>query len=172
MIGPLSTSEKNTSIQGIKMAKQKFVPGSILRIKLQDGSYVYGRLLKLPYAAFYDYRTGEPVSDLQEIVAKPVLFIIAVHKSIFTKKEWEIIGKLPLEQHLTKPIEHFIQDPLDFRQCQIIDDEGNIRNATLEECKGLERAAVWEPEHIEDRLLDHFHRRPNPWVESLKLKLK
>ena len=42
------------------------------------------------------------------------------------------------------------------------------RLAIAEECVGLERAAVWEPEHVEDRLRDHFAGRSNRWVESLK----
>jgi hypothetical protein len=39
-----------------------------------------------------------------------------------------------------------------------------------EDCVGLERAAVWEPEHIEDRLRDHFNGIKNIWEESLKIK--
>jgi len=43
------------------------------------------------------------------------------------------------------------------------------RPASREECAGLEAAAVWEPEHVEDRLRDHFAGRPNKWVESLRI---
>jgi len=47
---------------------------------------------------------------------------------------------------------------------------GHIRQASRAECEGLERCAVWEPEHVEDRLRDHFAGKPNVWVESLRLK--
>jgi hypothetical protein len=58
-------------------------------------------------------------------------------------------------------------DVLDPDHYQIIDDEGNIRDATREETEGLEPAAVWEPEHIADRLEDHYAGRPNRWLKSM-----
>lgn len=42
--------------------------------------------------------------------------------------------------------------------------------ATFEECEGHKRAAVWDPCHIESRLLDHFEGWSNKWVESLALR--
>jgi hypothetical protein len=42
--------------------------------------------------------------------------------------------------------------------------------ATRAACAGLERAEVWDPEHVEDRLRDHRAGRANKWVESLALK--
>lgn len=35
--------------------------------------------------------------------------------------------------------------------------------ATRAQCAGLERTAVWDPEHLEDRLRDHRAGRPNRW---------
>ena len=43
------------------------------------------------------------------------------------------------------------------------------RTASLAECEALESAAVWEPDHVEDRLRDHYAGRPNRWVESLRI---
>ena len=31
-------------------------------------------------------------------------------------------------------------------------------------------AAVWDPQHVEDRLRDHFAGLPNKWVQSLALR--
>jgi len=45
-----------------------------------------------------------------------------------------------------------------------------MRKGTRKESQGLEAAAVWEPEHIEDRLRDHFDGKPNKWLESLRIK--
>lgn len=39
------------------------------------------------------------------------------------------------------------------------------------EVEGLERLAVWDPEHVEDRIRDHYNGVQNIWVESLRLKL-
>jgi hypothetical protein len=49
----------------------------------------------------------------------------------------------------------------DFRKCTIFDSAGMEMSATPEDCIGLERAAVWDPHHIEKRLLDAFMGRPN-----------
>lgn len=63
-----------------------------------------------------------------------------------------------------------MQDIIDPSQFSIYNpNNGEIIRATKEECSGLERSAVWEPEHVEDRLIDHFENRPNKWVESLKI---
>jgi hypothetical protein len=51
-------------------------------------------------------------------------------------------------------------------------DQGYECPATLAECSGLERAAVWDPEHVVDRLRDHAAGRPNQWVESLKINIQ
>ncbi|GGM57342.1 hypothetical protein GCM10011608_47820 [Micromonospora sonchi] len=39
-----------------------------------------------------------------------------------------------------------------------------------EDCVGLERAAVWDAAHIEERLRDQHAGRPNPHLEHLCLK--
>lgn len=38
------------------------------------------------------------------------------------------------------------------------------------ECEGLECAAVWSPEHVEDRLRSHYAGVPCEWALSLRLK--
>ena len=55
-----------------------YKPGSFLRIPLTDGSFGYGRVLKLPHDAYYDYRTDTPDSDLDRIASQPILFKISV----------------------------------------------------------------------------------------------
>ncbi len=151
------------------MAAAKWQPGAVIRRTLSDGYTYYGRLLEFPWAAFYDARTQEPLEESVEIVAHRPLFTVAAHKSLIEDGGWEVIGELPLEESLRPPKEQFIQDDLDPGDCRIIDDQGNSRDATPAECEGLEAAAVWEPEHLADRLIDHYAGRPNIWVEDLKL---
>jgi Immunity protein 26 len=150
-------------------APKKFVPGSFVRIALEDGSFGYARLREFPYAVFYDLRTDKPLSDIEAIAKHSVIFTLAVHKSVLG--EWEIIGSKPLEDALKRPIEQFMQDIADPSRCTIVDTAGNERPATPQECAGFERVAVWEPKHVQDRLLDHFMNRPNVWTENLKPKI-
>lgn len=150
------------------MAAKKFNPGAFVRIPLADGTFGYGRLREFPYAAFYDLRTESPLDDLAAIAARPVLFTLAVHKSV--TDAWPVIGSLPLEPALEQPLVRFRQNVADPSDCEIVDTAGNVRRATPQECEGLERSSVWDPVHVQDRLLDAFLKRPNKWVESLKVK--
>ncbi len=150
------------------MTEIRFIPGRFMRIALPDGTYGYGRLREDRAISFYNFRTEEPISDLDDIVAKLILFTVSVHKSVISK--WEIIGDRPLEAHMKKPVVWFWQDIGDFRNCKIIDSEGNTKPATPEECEGLERWAVWEGNGIEERLFNTFMGRPNPHVEHMKVR--
>jgi hypothetical protein len=109
--------------------------------------------------AFYEYRTEEPSSDLDAIASKPVLFRQSVR--LFGYDRWANIGKRELQGEVAEPVVSFMQDLADFRQCTIFDSEGMEKEVGPEECIGIERAAVWDPPHIEQRLLDTFMGRPN-----------
>jgi hypothetical protein len=145
-------------------------PGTFLRIRLADGSFGYGRALTQTHDAFYDYKTESPDADLDRIASKPVLFKVAVRH--LDPNSWESIGRRPLEEPLTVPIVAFRQDVGDFRRCTIFDLAGHSRSAEPHECIGLERMAVWEQHHVEERLLDTFMGRPNDTVENLKVRLR
>lgn len=144
--------------------------GTFVRVPLADGSFGYGRVLANPYIAFYNYRTTEPSTDLDEIASKPILFTQAVR--LFDYKRWANIGHRKLEGELTKPVVRFMQDLADYRKCTIFDSAGMERQATPEECVGLERAAVWDPHHIEQRLLDTFMGLPNEHEMESRVRLR
>lgn len=142
------------------MAKApKLVPGTFVRIPLADGSFGYGRILSDPYVAFYNFKTDEPLSDLDVIASQPVLFTQAVR--LLSYERWASIGQRALEGEVAKPVVRFMQDLGDFRRCTIFDSEGMEKEVGPEECIGIERAAVWDSPHIERRLLDTFMGRPN-----------
>ena len=163
-----STSSVHTrESDAMKKRAPKQVPGP----PLADGSFAYGRELGDPYTAFYNYRTTEPSSDLDMIASKPLLFIQCVRRT-GGGDEWQAIGNRPLESEVAKPVVRFRQNVADFRRCRIYDSVGMDREATPEECVGLERAAVWETYHIEQRLLDTFMGRPNQSEEHSRVRLQ
>ena len=58
-----------------------------------------------------------------------------------------------------------------FRQDKISAYEsstGTETPLTFEEADRLECAAVWDPEHVEDRLRDYFSGVPNKWWASMR----
>lgn len=152
----------------IIVTRKRFIQGRFVRILLPDGSYGYGRLRELPIVSFYGFHTEDPVSGLEEIASNPILFTVGVHKSVLDR--WDVIGIMPLEEQMQRPFLQFWQDINNYRNCRIFDVEGNERTATPDECEGLERWAVWEAGHIEERVLDTLMGRPSKWTEQMKVR--
>jgi hypothetical protein len=113
-------------------------------------------------------KTAEEL-HIDGIVQLPIAFFAAVRDSAVKDGRWPIVGHVPLDGTLVPPPK-FIQDPLKPNSFSIYENNGTIISATRSQCAGLERAAVWEPEHVEDRLRDHFAGRVNKWVELMKMK--
>jgi hypothetical protein len=166
-----------TDRRKIAKARSNRAAGRIVRIDLGDGRSAYGRQLTDVTVEFYD-RLGEPSEaiDLVELVTAPVAFRIWVMDSAFRRRgDWELLDVVPLsQQEQTEAYRYTKQDPLSgalsIYWTDPVSGAHGETPATIETCEGLERAAVWDPEHIKDRLRDHFDGRPNKWVESIRLK--
>ncbi len=141
--------------------------GDVVAIEMQDHRYAFGRVLKNPLMAFYDFASDE-IIEMSKVILHPVAFKIWVMNSALTSKRWKVIGNILLDDSLRAPAVFFKQDAIN--KSLYIYSEGSKRPASLEECKMLEAAAIWSAEHVEDRLFDHFHGQPNRWVNSLKIK--
>lgn len=149
------------------MLKQRITSGSIIKIDLGEGYHSYGRIIKNAGYGFYNILTKEEISDMKEIIGLPILFIVAVYNDAITRGRWIKVGKMPLEPSLEIMPNKFIQDGLHPDRFSIYNpNTGEISPSTREECIGLERAAVWEPEHVEERLRDYFAGRKNRFVEE------
>jgi Immunity protein 26 len=148
--------------------RRREIVGVIYRIALGDGYFAYAQALHEADFAVFDVRDqGHAVA--REVIAAPVLFRVAVHHSAWSGERWQPLATAPLQDALAKPAPKFIQDPIDPRQVWI-SLAGERRRASREECAGLERSAVWNPEHVEDRIRDHYAGTANKWVDSMRLK--
>ena len=137
--------------------RQTWSKGDILKIELPDGGSSTCQMLEEPEFAFFS-----PDDDGQ------VLFRLWVHKSAYNSGRWKKMGKSIIPPELVSEIPRFNQDPINGSLS--IHLNGREHSATEEECLGLERAAVWEPNHVEDRLFDHVQGKENIWVKSLAFK--
>lgn len=150
-------------------------PGQFVEIDLGDGSAAVGRVLAEPVMAFYGrrFRRGQNW-DLEEIAREAIAFRIPVMNHAVTSGQWRVIGAAPLSEELKEIPEFFRQDAVtgDLFIYQEIPELAPTyeRPADLSECLHLERAAVWEPSHVEDRLRDLFADKPNRWREDLRPK--
>lgn len=144
--------------------------GDVLEIEI-DGLYAYAQVTTDPFVVFFDSLTAGR-KDTDEAVELPVAFTICVHNADIRSGRWKRIGKGRLTQvRLDKPYT-FRQDQLTGRLYLHHDSfasTGWERPATLSECRGLEAAAVWDAQHVEDRLRDHFRGDENPWQKALEI---
>jgi hypothetical protein len=145
--------------------RQRWSKGAVLQIPLPDQGLAYAQMLDPPEFAIFD-TPPETTLCAAAAVEAPVAFRVWVHKSAFNLGRWVKIGTAAIPPSLASPIPRFNQDALAPERFSI--HEGGVeRRSTREECSGLECAAVWDPEHVEDRIRDFRAGVPNKWVESL-----
>jgi hypothetical protein len=155
-----------------KMTRRQ--PGQVVLIELGQGNCSYARVLNDPLVAFYDLlcrTTGEISVD--EVISSPVAFTLMVMNHAITRGRWPVVGRVDISPEFQVPPPFCKQDAVTGK-LSIYQEVPELapnyeRPARVGECLGLETAAIWEPEHVEDRLRDHFAGEPNKWVEQLKV---
>ena len=146
--------------------------GDVVSIPLGDDHYTFGRVLKGRLMAFYDYSSIEEPT-IAEIISKPVMFRVWVTDEPIVNGRWPVIGNVPLEDWLTEKVWFYKQDAISkLLTLYPSDSIGEEIPATLEQCRGLENAALWRIMHIESRLQDHFAGQDNKWVAFDKSELE
>ena len=150
------------------MTRQRRIVGAVLAVPLGGGTNAFALTLPEADFAFFDARS-KATTPPTDLLLKPVLFRVAVHKSAWLEGRWPRVGKIAVPAQLQAPEPKFAQDTLHPERIEIY-VAGTIRPATRSDCEGLERAAVWAPEHVEDRLRDHYAGEPNQWVQQLRAK--
>lgn len=143
------------------MKRQKETIGAILEINIDNQYYVYGQILDKG-TAFFDYKSAERLNDFRELEKSTILFIVTVYKDVITQGTWLKVGKLPIREELEILPMKFIRDVLNPDKFRLYNpNTGEMIPATKDECKGLEVAAVYEAEHIEQRISDYYAGRVN-----------
>lgn len=148
--------------------------GDIVKVSYAEQSYSLGLVLEEPLIAFFDKAYANEADWAAGGHLGGHLFTLMVMRSAVTSGRWPVVGKTDIPNHLQAPPKFAKQDAFTGQTFiyQVIPELAPLyeRPATREECEGLEIAAVWSAEHVEDRLRDHFAGVPNRWVESMKLK--
>jgi Immunity protein 26 len=148
------------------MKKQRRIIGSIHKVVLKSGLHSYIRVLDKASIAAYDILTDQDM-DMEEIISKKVIFIIAVYNDVITSGKWQKIGYKPLEENLIVLPMKFVQDGLDKSLFSLYEpNTGEMTPARKEDCIGLERASVWDAHHVEDRISDYFEGKECKWMKD------
>lgn len=146
--------------------------GDVLEIQI-DRKFAYAQVTTDPFVLFFDSLSVDR-KEAGEVIALPVAFTICVHNADIRSGRWKRVGKGQLSASRLETPDTFRQDGLTGRLSlhhERFASTGWERPATLSECRGLEAAAVWDAQHVEDRLRDHFRGDENPWQKALEIDL-
>ena len=151
---------------------QRVKSGDVLRIPIHD-KYYFCQVLShnCNVIRVFDYESANQYADIENLLDRPSLFEVSVMSNVLSSTEWAIVGTAPLGNHIMKPQ---IWSDNDFRGYKIFEpDTETIREASPDECQGLEYAVAWTKKQVEDRISDHYAGRPCIWApgnESLLLE--
>jgi hypothetical protein len=126
-------------------------------------------MLDVPEYAFFDCRTREDLPALAA-ASRPVLFRLWVMRYAHGRGRWLMLGPAPVREELQSPVLRYNQDKLRPQDIRLVYDGCTGPLGSVADCEGLECAAVWDPDHVEDRLRSHYAGVPCPWTLSLRPK--
>ncbi len=81
-----------------------------------------------------------------------------------------LIGNVELVGEWLKPVKYYRQDAFHRYQLFIRLTDGTVTPTDPAGNEQLEKGAVWNPEHVEDQIVNHYAGRPNIRVKSPALK--
>src|SRR5687767_12137321 len=125
---------------------QRRTVGVVLSVPIREGNCFALTLPEADFAFFAPDAAEDVHSD--KLFSHPVLFRVAVHKSAWSTGRWSKVSKVEVPANLLEPEPKFLQDAGDPSKLELYVG-GVVRSALRAECEGLERAAVWAPEHVE-----------------------
>jgi hypothetical protein len=158
--------EGDTGWEQINSMNLRIKEGDIIKIPLPDGTHVYARILVDGSYAIYDYKTDIDISDLNDIIEKPILFIASV--DIFGIKEgyWSVIGHIPLEKGLKNFYPRFFnavptnEVNISFYNVYKNEIEEAIKNDWIGTGK-TQLGGIHGRVHIESRIMDYYAGKKN-----------
>lgn len=153
------------------MANQRITVGSIIEIPIEGKYFVYAQILGKAGYAFFDFKTIEKLKDITYLRSAKILFVLGVYDDVITQGLWKKVGKLEVRKDLEVQPMQYIYHKGENPEYEIYNpNTGEIRRSTKEQVKGLECAAVWEANHVEDRIRDHYLGVPCIWMEGMSVK--
>lgn len=124
--------------------------GNIYAIPLPNGEYAYGREYKESSLAISKFRSNEIINNPN---FSEIEFFVGVYNDILTCGKWPKVCNYPFENEndAWRP-PTYIYDQVNPENYEIY-YKGEIRKASKTECLGLERCAIWDSNHVIDRIM-------------------
>ena len=146
--------------------RKKWESGNVVEIELTDGSFSYGLIINEPLFAF----VGDTFLKRPEISPKlfnTIAFQLLVMNSAIGKNGWPVIGDVQLKEISIPKAKFYRYDIISKKFFHHL-DSFNCLPSTRKGCVGLECAAVWEKNHVEDRLQSLKEGLECKWEVSLR----
>ena len=133
----------------MKKKYQRTKLGNLYAINLPNGKFGFGRELQEGALAVYKH-IGDTIEDVPQ--NEEYQFIVAVYKKALTCGDWAIVENRPFEneEESWQPPK-YIWDMFTGKYRMYY--KGQVTPSTKSECQGLEVSAVWESQHVVDRIM-------------------
>lgn len=138
------------------MKKQKIKLGDVYQILLPNGKYAYGRFFRDACIAIYRNMSVLPGQVPQ---TEDYQFVVGVYNDVLKSGKWPVVENRPFKsEDESWPPPMCVIDKISGKY--EIYYKGELIPSNEENCSGLEEAAVWEAEHIVDRIMgiDIWHK--------------
>jgi hypothetical protein len=130
--------------------RRRLAAGDVFKIKIKDNIYSYGQIIDKKHDLYviYDIFSGEE-EDLQEVIKRPIMFIVGCFDSKLKRGDWTILGNCEVSKDIVIP--QFKTETLE--GFEIINYKGEIiRKANKEEEKLLNYREDISPALLEDAI--------------------
>lgn len=129
--------------------------GDVFEIPLPDGRFAYGRIYRDASIGIYREVSEKPKSP--RIGSRDFLFTVGMYSDVPSINNWPKVGKDPFPTTESEwPPPMFVRDVIS-GSYQIY-HKGTFRDADPGEASDLEEAAVWDSDHIIDRIVRELQK--------------
>lgn len=163
--------EKSLAIEIKPPKRQQNTVGAIVEIPVHEQFFCYAQIIPFSQMAFFDFRSRTTPNDLSIFNSLPILFKLCVYNNVVASGRWMKIGKQPIREDCKTAVQKFLfhgyASPEKQWELYIVDNDGwRIIPGTKDQAKGLERCAVWDYWHVEDRLYDYYLGNKCDWLKE------
>jgi hypothetical protein len=133
----------------MKKNRKRLKLGDVYAILLPNSKYAFGRTFFDASIGIYKH-IGEKIDDLPK--TEDYQFIVGIYEDVLKSGQWPVVDNRPFKNDEEKwPPPMCVIDSITGEYS--IYHKGEFRDASKSECEGLEMAAVWEAEHVIDRVM-------------------
>lgn len=139
-------------------------PGDIYAISLPDGTFAFGRAMHRASMQFFRFTSR--AANIPASALNDVLFTVSVHKRFYADPRVQCVTTVPfVNDSEAWPPNGYTYDPIGKKYSLYNYQLGTRTPSTRQACADLEPVAVWDVQHIIDRLTGE-----TDWLQAIKMQ--